>query len=433
MVALKNVVKEIETISVVNSWLKDLSHNTKKSYLNALAEFCIANSLNPEEMLKIIYMEEEERLPAWERSVNKWFENFDEHCKKQNRTKKTRDNRRGIVNAFICFNELPAYVERGKRRKSNDFKEPNKRKALTKDNIRNLLDACKTWKMKAVILTQVSSGLSAADILKLKVKDIKTGIIEVHDKNAGKNRRICKLHLSRKKTNKEFITFISEEALGAIEKYLKLERINPDFDGALFPSSKSSNKPMKINTLQMAYISLNNYLGWENEEKGRFRKATSHMMRKFFNTQLVYAGMPEEIREHFMGHVLKSKVRDAYFLNNDEELQKVYLKYMHKVTIQPKESPVSMFEFNEVITNHEKLKKENKQLKIDLNEFRELIANYNVALDEPNKELKEENMQLGEALSGVMYDNQMQQSEIMELSQIVQEMKQEIKKIKNNA
>ena len=91
---------------------------------------------------------------------------------------------------------------------------------------------------------------------------------------------------------------------------------------------------MKTTTLQTAYRNLNSYLGWEQEDRGRFRKATSHMMRKYFNTQLINAGMPEEIREHMMGHVISNKVQDAYFLADPHELLKVYLKYMDFVTIE---------------------------------------------------------------------------------------------------
>jgi len=66
----------------------------------------------------------------------------------------------------------------------------------------------------------------------------------------------------------------------------------------------------------MSYRQLNKYLGRKQEEKGRFRKATSHMIRKFFNTQLINAGMPEEIREQFVGHVISNKVLNAYFWLN---------------------------------------------------------------------------------------------------------------------
>lgn len=60
-------------------------------------------------------------------------------------------------------------------------------------------------------------------------------------------------------------------------------------------------------------------------------------MRKTFNTLLINAGMPEEIREQFMGYVISNKVQDAYFLADPHELLKVYLKYMDYVTIEKRE------------------------------------------------------------------------------------------------
>jgi hypothetical protein len=53
--------------------------------------------------------------------------------------------------------------------------------------------------------------------------------------------------------------------------------------------------------IQQSYRDINRFLNWELDEDG-FYRATSHMLRKFFNTQLINAGMAEEIREHMMGH-----------------------------------------------------------------------------------------------------------------------------------
>ena len=47
--------------------------------------------------------------------------------------------------------------------------------------------------------------------------------------------------------------------------------------------------------------------------------------------------MPEEIREHMMGHTLKDKVHEAYSIADPTELQKVYLTYMSHVTIRDSE------------------------------------------------------------------------------------------------
>jgi len=57
-----------------------------------------------------------------------------------------------------------------------------------------------------------------------------------------------------------------------------------------------------------------------------------------YNTQLINAGMPEEIREHMMGHKFKDRVRDAYFLADPDELRKIYLRYIEHLSV--KSSPV---------------------------------------------------------------------------------------------
>ncbi len=337
MVALKSTVEKIKDSEVVISWLQDLSYNSKINYVEALAEFCIVNKVTPEEILEIIHQEEEERKPTWQRSINKWFEAYDDHFKKLKRRKSTRDTRRAIANAFIGYHGLPQYKNRGGRRKMSGLKETNKRGNLTKEEIKLLLQASKTFKMKAMILAQASSGLASSDMLNLKLQDFQDGLCKVYDDITDSYRRICCLNLERKKTGVEFTTFFSEETVKAIETYLEIERINPQPEEALFSSYKIGSGFMTTTALQSSYRQLNNYLGWKQEERGRFRKATSHMMRKTFNTLLINAGMPEEIREHFMGHVYKDKVRDAYFLPDPQELLKIYLKYMDYVTIEKRE------------------------------------------------------------------------------------------------
>jgi len=183
MTILRPMIDSIQTQRVVESWLKDLSVNSKTSYLEALAEFCIVNDTNPEEMLNKIYQEEEERLPAWNRSINTWFEDYDEYCKEKERSKSTRDIRRTIVNAFIGFHGMPQYSQRGCRRKVKGLKEPKIRVNLTKEDICQMLEVCRTFKMKAVLLAQASSGLAGSDLFNLKISHFKDGIKEVYDDN----------------------------------------------------------------------------------------------------------------------------------------------------------------------------------------------------------------------------------------------------------
>ncbi len=369
MTILKPTVDLIKTQRVVKSWLKDLSANSKESYLEALAEFCIVNDTNPEKMLKIIHKEEEERLPAWDRSINVWFEDYDECCKEKERSKSTRDTRRTIVNAFIGFHGMPQYLQRGRRRKVEGLKDPKIRANLTKDDISQLIGVCKSFKMKAVILAQASSGLAISDLLNLKLSDFKEGIQKVYDDN-DEPCRICQLSLERKKTHVKFTTFFSEEAVEAIETYLEFERLDVNDDGALFSRYQSGGNHMSTMAIQHSYRELNRFLGWVPDEGG-FYKATSHMMRKFFNTQLINAGMPWEIREHMMGHKLKDRVREAYFLADPEELKKVYLRYIEHLTVKDSTSgKYSQDEFRELQRQNSRLcdtvaemKKELKELK----------------------------------------------------------------------
>ena len=97
------------------------------------------------------------------------------------------------------------------------------------------------------------------------------------------------------------------------------------------------------------------------------------MMRKFFNTQLINAGMPEEIREHMMGHTLKDKVREAYFLADPTELQKVYLTYMSHVTIEKKEINNDRLR-NDQEVNNAKI----KELKIIIKQMKKQLNNITV-------------------------------------------------------
>jgi hypothetical protein len=79
--------------------------------------------------------------------------------------------------------------------------------------------------------------------------------------------------------------------------------------------------------------------------------------------------MPWEIREHMMGHKLKDKVLEAYFLADPEELKKVYLRYIEHLSV-----------------------KDSTTGKYSLDEFRELQRQNNKLCDivsEMKKELKE--------------------------------------------
>jgi len=116
--------------------------------------------------------------------------------------RETFRKRKTNVRGFFRFNEIETPTSR--RRKKDNFRRANDRKLPTKDEIITLLDASNSIKEKAIILTQFSSGLSNIDIVKLSVGQFWSGL----DDND-----MCKIRIRRHKNDKEFVTFLSPEAV----------------------------------------------------------------------------------------------------------------------------------------------------------------------------------------------------------------------------
>ncbi|MDY9923210.1 tyrosine-type recombinase/integrase [Methanobacterium sp.] len=140
-------------------------------------------------------------------------------------------------------------------------------------------------------------------------------------------------------------------------------------DDPLFSRYRAGGDHLSTMAIQHSYRELNRYLNWKTYEDG-FYKVTSHMMRKFFNTQLINAGMPWEIREHMMGHKLKDRVREAYFLADPEELKKVYLRYRTPISQRLHGRKYSQDEFRELQRQNSRLCDEVSEMKKELKELK---------------------------------------------------------------
>ncbi|MGO9387904.1 MAG: tyrosine-type recombinase/integrase [Methanobacterium sp.] len=359
------------------NWKHGLSEGAEVQYGYALADFCIAIGKKPDEILKICKKELE--VPFWERSINSWFPKYDDYCQSIDRARKTRNFRRGLILNFFHFNRIE--TPRPSKREARKFRTANKRKLPSKEEYKIFLNGCNTIKQKAIILTQISSGLSNSDVCNLNVGQFKNGL---------DNNDVCYLHLFRKKTEIEFTTFLSPEAVEAINTYLTTEREDLKNNQPLFTKHKTKNQPLKPKSIGFIYKRNSDKLGWD-KGGNTFRKITGHMSRKWFNTQLTMAGMPEEIREHFMGHKMQNNVKDAYFLGNPDDLKRVYIQYLPHITINPTKTFVVEDEGYKSLKNENtNLRKELDQIKKDLGElngFREVLKHPKVrgAMEEVSK------------------------------------------------
>lgn len=338
---VKEKAKEIRSDPVVLEWVDGLEKITEQGYIRYLAEFCIINTTNPEKLLETAKYEAANPQTVVIPSLKKWFSNYEKHNIELNRANSTYHQRSMVIKSFFNYYEIDVPRERRnkRRKKKQQFFKGNKREALTKKDIRKALDACWKVRVKAMILTQCSSGLSVADVLKLTIKDFENGLVDI-----GENREICRFHfkVGRQKGSleeeREFYTFISFEAVEAIKDYLKTERHPKHENPYIFSHSKIfEDRPLTPHNVQDDLRKLNHRLRVTNLEYGRFNPITSHMFRKWFNTRLANTEMSYEARKTLMGHVVPG-VDDNYYLTHSDDLMKLYIKYMPVLLIQDYES-----------------------------------------------------------------------------------------------
>lgn len=348
---LQSKIIQISKDPAVEKWLDGLKNSTKKTYLGSMATFCILTNKMPSELRQIAWEEQEARVPPWDQQLEVWFKQLDDYNNDpaNNYSKTTVATRRTNISNFFHFYKIQTPIQSTRRNKTK-LKVKNKREGLTKEDIKEAVNAAKSFKLKSLILTQATSGLALIDVLNLDVNQFHEGLIHL-----DKEHEICRIHQARSKTGREHYTFISYEAVDLIKKYLTLERKEP-VTGPLFAASRKGNKRYSTESYRNAVNRLNNKLGWKNEvEEYNYGKLTTHMFRKFFETQLTNAGCITEHLMHMMGWKLPG-MRAHYYLAHPEELQKSYIKHLDYLTLENVETIT--IESREVRELKESLQKE---------------------------------------------------------------------------
>ena len=356
---LKPRIEEIKELKVVQNWIEGLRENSRKNYLNALAEFCNVIDKTPDEILTIAFQEQRDRVPPWEQQIEDWFKAYKNYFyEKPDCSKTTSTVRRNIVSNFFHFYKLVTPTD-STRREKDRLSIPNEREGLTKKELTEAIEQAKQIKIKALLLTQATSGLAISDVLKITIKQFKDGLIQLDDE-----RQICRIHQKRTKTSREHYTFISFEAVEMIQKYLKRERGKYQLKWPLFASERNSEKQYSTKGYQTALSRLNEMLGWSTD-KWKFNKLTSHMLRKFFETQLTDAGMINDHLIHLMGWKHKDSLKATYYLAHPDELERSYIKHLDYLTLENLET-----------------------LTIESKEYKELKEQYKKDSQEKDEEIK---------------------------------------------
>lgn len=399
--------EELMTDKLIEEWLDTLNPkpSTRAGYIHAMKHYVDFTGRSPEELLKEAEGEIRQGLLMRERSIKKDLVGFRKSLQDRKLAPMSvKSYLTGIRSFYRTFDiEIPNSISRG-----NNARTLEKHKKIPdKEDIRKVLKTCGV-RNRAIVLVGCSSGLSANEIINLRVSDFKNG----YDPETG----ITTLDLRRQKVGFDFVTFLTPEASQAILEYIdyrnrtlddapterKLQlakkHIRSDND-YLFIRENISDKYLKTDNDKLrkldkkGFITLYRHLSetaGDNTPGGNWNLIRSHNMRKMFNTALLNAGCDSFTVEYLMGHSLDA-TRSAYFRASPEKLKEIYKKYVPYLTIQ---KPLDVSESKE----YKEIKHENDILRAETATHiveRSDLANVKAELDA----LKQHQNDLAEMLS----------------------------------
>jgi integrase len=335
---------------IIIEWLDILNpkHNTKKNYLLAMQTFTEWANKNPNELLEEAEEEISNGILPRRRKIKSYLIGFRKYLQDTGRAPTTvKGYMTGVKSFYRCFDiELPNLPRQDKRAKPLE----KHNKIPTKEDLQEVLKICDPLE-KAVLLIGAASGLSAQEIITLKVGDFKNG----YDRDDG----ITILELVREKTGVRFCTFLTPEASNAILNYMafrgrtektgKLDRLNHlkkqnvlsdnDFlfirrhiyDSYLENGSEDERR-LDTDAFMKVYRGISEK-AQKNTPYGDWNLIRSHNIRKFYNSTLYNAGCQAWFIEYTMGHTLDD-TRSAYFRASPEKLKEIYKKFVPYLTVQ---------------------------------------------------------------------------------------------------
>ncbi|MEM0253239.1 MAG: tyrosine-type recombinase/integrase [Candidatus Bathyarchaeia archaeon] len=261
---------------------------------------------------------------------------------------------------------------------------------LSREKLRRLLSHMPLHG-KALFLLLASSGIRISEALSLKLDDLDLNSDPV----------IVRVRGEYTKAGDAYYSFISKEAreilvewLKQRDKYLeaavnrgrglaKLGRgMKQPSDDRVFPFSVKTAEAIWINALRKAEL--------ESRDKSTGRRTLHiHMLRKFFQSQMKYAGVPEDIVEALIGH--SGYLDEAYRRYSREQMAEWYKKGEPYLLVNvPREIAEIQTHFqNEVEELHRRVEDLTKKL-TDANAVNLQLLSENMKLKEKMARLESE-------------------------------------------
>lgn len=171
--------------------------------------------------------------------------------------------------------------------------------------LNKMLQKCRNPRDEAIIITLAQSGVSLEDFINLltygKVKK-------------GLNDPPIHLRMERSKIKKKYDTFLGQDSVDYIKKYVAGKRI------------RANRSLFNLSPRAIQYIVMK-----ASKRAGLTPHVTPHKLRSFFSTYLKLGGCPDIQVEYWMGHTIP--YGGAYFVPPVEEQRKIYKKYESSISL----------------------------------------------------------------------------------------------------
>ncbi len=335
--------------------LLELSDNSRRLYLIYMQQFCDCVDKSPTELVNEAISEIRDGKLLSERNTVPYIVKFKKCLKDKGLAPKSQKSAMTAVKSFYKAFDIELSSAIRTFRKTLPLKE--NMSFLKKEDVQILITNAKSLRDKAIFLCMATSGMARNEIINLRFKDIQydadgIGIVTVR----------------RQKTQVDYMTFISPEAVQALKNYIN-ERNRSDVlrvigDKGFVFVTYDSGRQITQSTFTLIFKNLAKELGYTN---GEFQiKSKSHALRKFFTSALTNAGMPFDKVDYMVGHA-QSGIDIAYYPKFLEGLKALYLKYLPLLTF---EKAIKVHSLDtEDAKRLETLKQENEILKLKVTEL----------------------------------------------------------------
>ncbi len=345
---------------------RGIKEATRKMYASGFAHFLNMTGKTPKELLEDAENEIKTGTLMRERKIKQHLLQFMRYLD-ENVSPGSKSSYFSAVKSFYeAYDiDLPK-LKNG----SGEVLEGNKYNGMTVEVIRTVITHTESLKERAMILATISSGMGENEIVSLKVGQLK---------NVDEN-GICTLFMRRDKKRIDFITFLSPEAVKAIQLYLDERNRDPETkvlsdDDYIFITTHKYDKPtrtchtpMRPRNCAEIMRTITDRMG-QNKE-GVYNPYRPHNWRKFFFNALIDNGCDYFFAEFLMGHKL-DKTRSAYFKANPEKTKLKYLRFLKFLTIEDTET--HLIESKE----YTELKKENEYLHDQVRGLQDVVEKQN--------------------------------------------------------